>query len=154
MLTLVQIYILISQLLHHGIRADRGQKSSSEVQGNPLLDIIELGIIRDTGCACLVQELSVKLHESLIRLHVQKIICVLGFLLLKQFLKESSQCCNHLVRGSKLVRAASTISSLKELSSLILGSAKDMDHAGTIRREMVCVAFKFIKYAKLLALKG
>jgi hypothetical protein len=151
---LVKIHVLISQLLYCSVRADRGQKSSSEVQGDPLLDIVELGIIRNTGCAYLVQELSVKLHEGLIRLHVQKIICILGFLLLERLLKEPSQCCNHLVRGSELVRAASTISGLKELSSLILGSAEDVDHAGTIRREMVRVAFKFVKYAKLPALKG
>jgi hypothetical protein len=151
---LVQVHVLISQLLHCGIRADRGQKSSSEVQGNPLLDIVELGIIRDTGCACLVQELSVELHEGLIRLHIQKIICILGFLLFERLLEESSQGSNHLIGGSELVRAASTISSLEELSSLILGSAEDMDHEGAIRRKMVRIAFKFIKYTKLPALKG
>jgi hypothetical protein len=101
-----------------------------------------------------VQELSVKLHEGLIWLHIQEIIYILGFLLLERLLKESSQCCNHPVRGSELVRAASTISGLQELSSLTLGSAEDVDYAGTIRREVVRIAFKFVKYAKLPALKG
>jgi hypothetical protein len=111
-LTLVQIYILISQLLYGSIRADYGQKSSSEVQSNLLLDIIELSIIRNIGYTSLVQELSIELYKGLIRLYIQEIIYILGFLLLEQLLKESSQGCNYLVWGSKLVRVARIISSL------------------------------------------